>query len=45
MGTLNVDEIVNGLFQSKLFNQEGLLLFGQFFEEVFEITIPNLSHL
>jgi hypothetical protein len=42
--TLNVDQIIDGLFKAELLNQEGLLLFRNFIEEVFKVAIPNFSN-
>ena len=38
--TFYVYEVVQRLFQSKLFYEESLLFFRHFFEEVFEVAVP-----
>lgn len=43
--TLDVDEIVNGLFETELVDEEGFLFFGNAIEEVFEVSVPDLCYL
>ena len=45
MKTFNVDEIIYCFFKGELLHQKGLLLFGHFLKEIFQVTIPNFSYL
>jgi hypothetical protein len=45
MRTLDENQIVDGLLETELLNQEGLLLLGGLFEEVFQVSIPDLAGL
>ena len=41
--TFNKDEVVDGFLETEMFNKEGLLFFVVFFEEVFEVAVPDFS--
>ena len=43
--TFDINQIVNSLFKGKLFDQESFLFFRHFLKEIFQIAIPNFSHL
>lgn len=44
MLTLDVDEVVDGLLQTKLLDEEGFLLFGDAIEEVLKVSVPDLCY-
>lgn len=44
MFTLDVDQVIYGLLQTELLDEECLLLFGDAIEEVLEVSVPDLSY-